>query len=917
MGIQLQPDAELKIWPSRRPPIHLRKAIEAELQRLVERGVLEPVETARCAFPTVNVVKASGAVRICGDFKPLNRFLLVDQQPIPLATDLFRTLAGGKKFTRIDLSDAYHQLCLDKESQEILVINTHKGLYKYLRLPFGISSAPALFQRIMSNVLDGLPRVASFADDIALTGDNDQDHLQNLSAVLQRLKQHGLQANKSKCAFLQPSVKYLGHVIDSNGVRASDSKLKAVQAIPSPKNQTELRSFLGLVNYFRQFYRMMADATVPLNQLLQKDTPWIWSARAKSAFERLKKRLTSLPVVTNYDEKLPVGLSCDASSKGIGACLFHFDQDGAERVIAYASKCLTTAEMNYSQVEEEGLSIVFGVQKFRHFLLGRKFVLRTDHRPLLTIFNATKVTPPTRTSSRLTRWALQLSQYDYQIEYKNSRDHGNADALSRLPIGTDVKFDESNKEEEEAEKYVAELEKQFIKDGPIYYHQLQKYTSSDSILRQVIHYIHNGWPSRIQDSEIRSFVTCKHELSVVEGCILKHNEGVRMVIPKAIRPQLLQQLHRAHVGTDRMKQLACRYIWWPNINADIDRITKCCEACTLYRNKPPVVPLHPWEFPHHPWARVHIDYAGPFFGFMWLIIVDAYSKWPEVVKLHVGSTSAKQTVWALTKIFARFGVPWQVVTDNGLQFKTFCNQRGILHSRIPAYHPSSNGQAERFVQTFKRGIKKGMEEEGAQLEDVVDTFLAVYRNTSHHTTGECPVVSLMGRPLRCVLDLLQPYDGNHSDQQLQDKVRLSQEKQKNYDKKARHRKSLVLGDAVLVRQPDRQGKEIWRPATIVSVLETQYYEVLITDSGTRRKVHMNQLLHRSAGKLPVEDMARSKHTEVTSYENSDTDDDDVSGRQRYLDHEEPCAPNHEEPPQLRKSNRETKGRPPKRFGDWY
>ena len=161
-----------------------------------------------------------------------------------------------------------------------------------------------------------------------------------------------------------------------------------------------------------------------------------------------------------------------------------------------------------------------------------------------------------------------------------------------------------------------------------------------------------------------------------------------------------------------MKQLARRYIWWPNINADIDRITKCCEACTLYRNKPPVVPLHPWEFPHHPWSRVHIDYAGRLFGFMWLIIVDAYSKWPEVVKLHVGSTSARQTVWALRKIFARFGVSRQVVTDNGPQFmvdefKTFCNQRGILHSRIAAYHSSSNGQAERFVQTFMRGIETG------------------------------------------------------------------------------------------------------------------------------------------------------------------------------------------------------------------
>ena len=253
-SIQVRPDAQLKIFPFRRPPIHFQKQIEAELDRLAERGVFEPINNALCAFQTVNVMKPSGAIRICGDFKPVNKSLIVDQYPIPRPSDLFSTLVGGQKFSKLDLSDAYNQLKLDPESQKYLVINTHKGLFRFCRLPFGVSSAPAIFQRVMNYVLADLKGITVFFDDVLVTGSSDGEHLQNLSAVFQRLKQHGLRLKKNKCSFFQSSVKYLGHIIDKDGIRPSNDKVKAIQEMPIPRDQAELRSFLGLVTYFSQFF---------------------------------------------------------------------------------------------------------------------------------------------------------------------------------------------------------------------------------------------------------------------------------------------------------------------------------------------------------------------------------------------------------------------------------------------------------------------------------------------------------------------------------------------------------------------------------------------------------------------------------------------------------------------------------------
>lgn len=624
-------------------------------------------------------------------------------------------------------------------------------------------------------------------------------------------------------------------------------------------------------------------------------------------------------MLAKYDPMLPLVLACDASDKGIGACIFQISTDGKEQVIEYASRTLTKAEKNYSQIEKEGLSIIFGTQKFRYYLLGRKFTLRTDHRPLVTIFDATKLTSPTKTSSRLVRWALQLSQYSYDIEYRQSAGHGNADALSRLPLRQEAEFDEFSKHEEETERYVTHIEQQFLRNGPIYYDQLQRYTSQDPILQKVITYVQQGWPKKFKDVDLKPYAACKQQFTINDGCLLKHADEIRIVVPSTIRPHLLHQLHRAHVGVDRMKQLARRYIWWPRINRDIESMVQHCDACALHRNNPPTAPLHPWEFPEKPWHRLHIDFAGPFKNWMWFVVVDAHSKWPEVVKLPVGSTTTRQVMSVLSQMFARFGIPKQLVSDNGPQFtakefQDFCKHQGILHTLTPPYHPQSNGQAERFIQSFKKAVRKGLEEPRITLDEVVDRFLAVYRNTAHQTTGESPAMLLLGRNLRCSLDMLRPDSPTSISIKLRETVRVSQKKQKmTHDRKSQNHRSFNVGDCVLVRQPASHNKDSWRPAVVIKVLGDLYYMVKFDGSATLRKVHVDQLqgrLRKSRTTDKSEDNSRGRDGQhgltggSASSDTSDNENENSSGEEQQI------------PIPIRRSRRTNKGRAPERYGDW-
>ena len=384
--LSMAPNTKPKFFKPRTVPFALKERVESELDRLERDGVLEKVPYSEWAAPIVTVPKQDGQIRICRDYKvTINPEMDVDQYPLPKPDNIFATVAGGKLFMTLDLSYAYNQLLLDEEARKFVTINTHKGLYQYTRLPFGIASAPAVFQRVMDTILQGIEGVACYIDDIIITGKTDEEHLARLEEVLKRLLWYGLHIRRSKCRFLQPHVIFLGHRIYAEGIHPTDEKLKAIMQAPAPENVQELRSFLSLINYYGKFIPNAATILVPLNELLRKDVKWNWTERCQKSFEEAKQTLTSNQVLMHYNPSLPICMAGDASAYGIGAVIAHVLPDGTECPVAFASRTLTSSERNYAQVEKEALPLIFGVKHFHAYLYGRKFTIITDHKPLTAI----------------------------------------------------------------------------------------------------------------------------------------------------------------------------------------------------------------------------------------------------------------------------------------------------------------------------------------------------------------------------------------------------------------------------------------------------------------------------------------------------------------------------------------------------
>ena len=307
--------------------------MEAELTRLEKDGILSKVEYSEWATPIVPVVKRNGSVRVCGDFKvSVNRVLRAEQYPLPRIEDIFANLAGGKHFSKLDQRQAYHQMEVTEESKKYLTINTHKGLFQYNRLVLGVTSSPSIWQRAIDQVLQGISGTQCILDDMIITGETDEEHLENLENVLKRLQDAGLKANKEKCEFFRDRVQFCGHEIDREGLHKTQEKIEAV--VCAPENVSQLRSFLGLVNYYNRFLPNASTVLHPLHQLLEQNSKWQWTEQCEQAFTEAKRMIASEQVLTHYDPAFQVRLACDASPTGIGAVLSHVMPDGSERPIA-------------------------------------------------------------------------------------------------------------------------------------------------------------------------------------------------------------------------------------------------------------------------------------------------------------------------------------------------------------------------------------------------------------------------------------------------------------------------------------------------------------------------------------------------------------------------------------------------------
>ena len=819
--LYVEPNCAPRFCKARSVPYALREKVEKELDRLQAEGIIEPVPFSDWAAPIVPVLKRDGSVRICGDYKlTVNQAAQLDQYPLPRIEDLFARVSGGKHFSKLDIAHAYQQIALEEDSKQYVTINTHRGLYRYNRLPFGVHSAPAIFQRAMEGILRDVPSTVVYIDDVLITGKTQEDHLKNLDLVLSRLEKEGLSLRREKCSFMLSRVEYLGHVISSDGLQPSEGKIRAITDSPPPQNIAQLRSFLGMVNYYGKFLKHLSSRLAPLYRLLQQRTPWRWGAEERTVFEAVKKQLSSPPILEHYDPEKPLSLACDASPYGVGAVLSHVQKDGTEKPIAFASRTLSSAERKYSQLDKEALAIVFGVKRFHHYLFGRSFSIASDHKPLQHLLSESR-SVPTMASARLQRWALTLSAYHYTITYRPGEKLANADVLSRLPLP------EAPDSVPLPGDVICLL--QTLQSSPITAGQIKCWTDRDPILSRVRNMVSKGWIEAVGE-ELRPYQQHKDELSVLDGCLLR---GSRVIVPRAGRAPVLDLLHDGHPGITRMKSIARQIVWWPNIDSDIIKKVQECTPCQVNQKDPASAPAHVWEWPKKPWARLHIDHAGPFQGRLLLIIIDAHSKWIEAVP--VSSTSTAATTQVLRRLFATHGIPELLISDNGTaftshEFRQFVERNGIRHRTSSPYHPATNGLAERAVQVIKNGLRKNAE---GDMELRLARFLFHYRNTPHSTTGLTPAELLLGRKPRTHLDLIHP--------DIAANVRDKQYAQKEAKGSKTSVRSFKEKDKVYVRNFQRGDK--WVPGIIAKTLGSRSFLITL-DQGMTVRRHLDHIKAR-------------------------------------------------------------------------
>jgi hypothetical protein len=741
-SLKLKPGAEPVFHKAYTIPYSKKEEVEKELLNLEKAGIIERVRHSKWASPIVLAQRGDKKMRICVDYKvTLNPALDTEHYPLPIPEDIFTALSGGSVFCVLDLSGAYQQLLLEESAREYMTINTHLGLFRPTRLQFGVSSGPSVFQCAMDQILQGLDNVNCFIDDVVIKGNNLADCYEQLTKVLDRLIAYNVRVNLDKCQFFSKEIKFLGHCISKEGIKPLADKLEAIMRAPAPQSITQLKAYLGLLNYYGKFLPRLSEVLSPLHKLLKSNNKLVWSTECQRAFECSKDLLIKNQLLVLYDCSKELYLTTDASEYGVGAVLSH-KIDGEP--ISFASATLSDSQEGYAQVEKEALGIVFAIQKFHKFLYGRKFTLVTDHQPLKFIFDPLKRIPVTA-NARLQRWALLLSGYTYNIVYRKGTLLGNADALSRLPLPEEAVVTDT----------INFLN--FSDDIPLDFKEVALYTRTDPTLSKVYEYICSGWPNRVTQEELKPYFVKRSELCVEQKCILW---GSRVIIPAKLRAKVLSMFHESHQGIVHSKMLMREYCWWPNLGLDIEKAIHGCDTCQATRSFINTSPLIKWSKTEFNFERVHVDffYVGTVTYFL---IIDPRSKWMDVHIMQ--STTASQVIEKLCKTFAIIGIPATLASDNGppfcsSEFVNFLKVNGCEAVKTPPYHPESNGMAERTVQSIKNSLNRLRKQHPTLSPEVLlQNLLFTYRN-SPNSTGMSPNEFLFKQKPRTRFDLLKPHN---------------------------------------------------------------------------------------------------------------------------------------------------------------
>ena len=701
MKIHMKPGPKkvTHIFTARKCPYAFEGQAKAELDESEALGIIEKVEgTTEWCSPAQFVRKPNGKCRSVVDLSGLNNYVQRPVHPFPAAKDIIATIPNGSnRFAVFDCLKGYWQIELDDESKSKTAFLTEFGRYQYLRAPMGLNASGDEFCRRTDEAMEGLLGVKKLVDDILIYAPNDEILFNRILSVFKRCKEWGITLSKSKFQYGN-SVKFAGLIVDENGSKPDPEKVASIRDFPSPKDITNLRSWMGLVNQFASFAPDLKHAMVPLQGLLKPKNAYLWTQEHEEAMEKVKNILTSEkgPVLMHFDSKLPVVLITDASKTGLGFILAQDDGYGGHtRLIQCGSRFLTRAEKHYAVIELECLAIQWAILKCRNYLIGVNFTVKTDHKPLLGVINGKDI--DAINNARLQRILSKLLGYTYIVEYVPGKLNLIADALSRAPV--------FQPDEEDHQDVLVQNLKVEVNDPQLQnlinvatncaeYKKIQDAVSEKKNLCDLpgdhpARQFRNQWNAMAFDDNF--------------GLLTFHG---RIVVPREARKNILETLHLQHTGQVKTWKNARQLYFWPGLKNDIDQMVGNCQDCTKHLASLPKEPRIQ-STASRPFEALSAD-LGMYEGTSYLICVDRYSGWPLVEKLN------NLDITTITNImedwFIDVGKPLRIRTDGGPQFRSefdeWCHEQGIVHELSSPDHHESNGHAESAVKAMKHLIAK-------------------------------------------------------------------------------------------------------------------------------------------------------------------------------------------------------------------
>jgi transposase InsO family protein len=763
-AIELEPGAKpsaCKVYPLA-PSEQLQ--LDEFLRENLRTGRIRPSKSPM-ASPVFFIKKKDGSLRLVQDYRVLNAMTVKNRYPLPIISELIAQLRGAKYFTKLDVRWGFNNVRVKEGDEWKAAFRTNRGLYEPLVMFFGLTNSPATFQTMMNDIFQDLimeGHVCVYLDDILIFTETLAEHRRILRLVLERLRLHRLYLRPEKCEFERTRIEYLGLIVSQGKVEMDPVKVAGVMDWPVPKNRKEVQAFLGFANFYRRFVEGFSHHARPLFELTKKDSKWSWGEHEQQAFDGLKQRFTSAPILLFANDDLPYRLEADSSDVATGAVLSQKSpEDDKWHPIAFYSKSLTAVERNYEIHDKEMLAIVRALEEWRHFLEGSRHRIEiwTDHKNLEYFRTAKKL------NRRQARWSLYLSRFDFELHHRPGVTMGKSDALSRRSDHGSGSGDNSNLVLLQPELFVVRALEGLTLVGEErgILREVRKAFGEASLEDEV-----SGAVRKLRESGGRSLVSA--EWAETEG-VLTFRGKVYVPDVHDLRRQVVAQHHDSrvagHPGRWKTLELVSRNYWWPHMSRYIGEYTKTCDLClrTKARRQPPLGELHPLPVPDVRWDTISVDFIVELpeaHGYDAVMnVVDSVSKRAHFIPTNTTITAAGAARLFLHHVWKLHGLPRNVVSDRGVQFvREFTRELyRLLAIRIAAstaYHPQTDGQTERVNQELEQYLRIFVNERQDDWDDLLPMAEFQYNNHVHASTRQSPFMLDTGRHPRMGFEPHQP-----------------------------------------------------------------------------------------------------------------------------------------------------------------